>query len=46
MEPVGKSGGLAIFWKAGMDVEIVYFDKNVIASLVYLILLPHLGSFY
>ena len=35
VEPVGKSGGLAIFWKAGMDLEIVYSDKNVIASLVY-----------
>ena len=29
------SGGLAIFWKAGVDLEIVYFDRNVIASLVY-----------
>ena len=35
VEPVGKSGGLAIFWKAGMDLEMVYSDKNVIASLVY-----------
>ena len=35
VEPVGKSGGLAIFWKAVMDLEIVYSDKNVIASLVY-----------
>ncbi|KAF3951838.1 hypothetical protein CMV_022555 [Castanea mollissima] len=34
-EPVGKSGGLAIFWKAGVDLEIVYSDRNVIASLVY-----------
>ena len=35
VDPVGKSGGPAIFWKAGVDLEIVYFDKNVIASLVY-----------
>ena len=35
VELVGKFGGLAIFWKAGMDLEIVYSDKNVIASLVY-----------
>jgi len=33
VDPVGKSGGLAIFWKASVDLEIVYFDKNVIASL-------------
>ena len=35
MDPVGKSGDPAIFWKAGVDLEIVYSDKNVIASLVY-----------
>ena len=35
VDPVGKSGGLAIFWKDGVDLEIVYSDKNVIASLVY-----------
>ncbi|KAF3951928.1 hypothetical protein CMV_022471 [Castanea mollissima] len=35
VDPVGKSGGLAIFWKAGVDLEIVYSNKNVIASLVY-----------
>nr|POF00550.1 putative ribonuclease h protein [Quercus suber] len=35
VDPIGKSGGLAIFWKAGVDLEIVYSDKNVIASLAY-----------
>nr|POE89502.1 hypothetical protein CFP56_43297 [Quercus suber] len=35
VDPAGKSRGLAIFWEAGVDLESVYSDKNVIASLVY-----------
>uniref|UniRef100_A0A2N9IMG3 CCHC-type domain-containing protein n=1 Tax=Fagus sylvatica TaxID=28930 RepID=A0A2N9IMG3_FAGSY len=32
---VGKSGGLALFWKMGVELEVVYSDNNLIAALVY-----------
>uniref|UniRef100_A0A2N9ELU6 Endonuclease/exonuclease/phosphatase domain-containing protein n=1 Tax=Fagus sylvatica TaxID=28930 RepID=A0A2N9ELU6_FAGSY len=32
---VGKAGGLAIFWKAGVEMEEVYSDRFVIALLIY-----------
>uniref|UniRef100_A0A2N9ID60 Reverse transcriptase domain-containing protein n=1 Tax=Fagus sylvatica TaxID=28930 RepID=A0A2N9ID60_FAGSY len=32
---VGKVGGLALFWKLGVDLEVVYSDNHVIAALVY-----------
>nr|POE86184.1 hypothetical protein CFP56_07291 [Quercus suber] len=34
-EPVGRAGGLALFWSLGVELEVVYFDKNVISALVY-----------
>ena len=30
MAPDGLSGGLAIFWKSVLDVEILFADKNLI----------------
>ena len=35
VDVVGKAGGLAIFWKFGVDLEVVYLDRYVIASLIY-----------
>uniref|UniRef100_A0A2N9J298 CCHC-type domain-containing protein n=1 Tax=Fagus sylvatica TaxID=28930 RepID=A0A2N9J298_FAGSY len=32
---VGKAGGLAFFWKLGVDLEVVYSDNYVITALVY-----------
>lgn len=32
---VGKSGGLALFWRLGVDLEVVFSDKNMIVALVY-----------
>ena len=31
----GIVGGLALFWKLGVDLEVVYSDNHVIAALVY-----------
>ena len=33
---VGVSGGLAFFWRMGVDLEVVFSDKNMIVALVYL----------
>lgn len=30
IEPEGKSGGLAIFWKDQMDIEFLFEDKNLL----------------
>nr|POE91951.1 hypothetical protein CFP56_33154 [Quercus suber] len=35
VEPVGRAGGLALFWSLGVELEVVYSDKNVISALVY-----------
>ena len=35
MEANGRAGGLALFWRMAVDLEIVYSDSNVIASLIY-----------
>nr|POF20282.1 hypothetical protein CFP56_48188 [Quercus suber] len=32
----GKSGGLALFWRMGVDLEVVFPDKIMIVALVYL----------
>lgn len=35
VEPSGKAGGLTLFWMKGVELEVIFVDKNVIASLVY-----------
>ena len=35
VEAVCKAGGLAVFWKQGVKLEVVFANKNVVASLVY-----------
>ena len=35
VELVGKSGSLALFWRMGVDLEVVFSDKNMIVALVY-----------
>uniref|UniRef100_A0A2N9ET81 Reverse transcriptase domain-containing protein n=2 Tax=Fagus sylvatica TaxID=28930 RepID=A0A2N9ET81_FAGSY len=35
VESSGKAGGLALFWKQGVDFEVVYSDVHIIAGLVY-----------
>ena len=35
VEANGQAGGLALFWRMAVDLEIVYSDSNVIASLIY-----------
>ena len=35
VEPSEHSGGLALFWRLGVDLEVVYSDLNLIAALVY-----------
>jgi exonuclease III len=32
---VGKTGGLVLFWKAGIELEVVFENKYVMASLIY-----------
>ena len=31
----GSSGGLALFWRLGVELEVVFFDRNMIVALVY-----------
>ena len=35
VEAVGRDGGLALFWKKGVEIEVIYSNNNVIASLIY-----------
>ena len=35
MEPIGRAGGLALFWRLRVELEVVYFDKNMITAFVY-----------
>ena len=35
VEPSRRSGGFALFWRLGVDLEVVYSDLNLIAALVY-----------
>ena len=35
VDRIGKAGGLAIFWKLGVELEIVFSNSHVIAALVY-----------
>jgi len=30
IEPQGRSGGLAIFWKSHLDIEILFDDKHLL----------------
>jgi len=30
IEPIGKSGGLAIFWKQHLEIEFLFEDKNLL----------------
>ena len=34
-EAKGRAGGLALFWKKGVDLEVVSSDRYSIATLVY-----------
>ena len=35
VEANGRAGGLALFWRMVVDLEIVYSYSNIIASLIY-----------
>jgi hypothetical protein len=35
VEAFGKAGGLALFWRKGVDLEVVYSDNQIIAALIY-----------
>ena len=35
VEPSGRFGGLALFWRLGVDLEVVYSDINLITALIY-----------
>lgn len=35
IESVGKLGGLALFWKEGVELEKICGDKNVAVSVIY-----------
>ena len=35
VEPIGRAGGLALFWRLRVELEVMYFDKNMITAFVY-----------
>ena len=35
VDNVGKAGGLALFWKHGVDLEVVFANQYVVAALIY-----------
>ena len=35
VDSVGIFGGLALFWRMGVDLEVVFFYENMIVALVY-----------
>jgi exonuclease III len=35
VEANGSAGGLALFWKKGVELEVVHFDHQVISALIY-----------
>ena len=35
MDAKGKAGGLALFWRMGVDLEVVFSDDNAIVALIY-----------
>ena len=35
VDVIGKAGGLALFWRMGVDLEVVFSDDNVIVALIY-----------
>ena len=35
MDCFGRAEGLALFWKAGVDLEVVFSNNNIIAAFVY-----------
>ena len=35
VELVGRAGGLALFWSLGVELEVVYSNKNMITAFVY-----------
>jgi hypothetical protein len=34
-DSIGKAGGLALFWKLGVDLEVVFSNKYAIVTLIY-----------
>ena len=35
VEPVGQARGLALFWRLGVELKVMYSNKNMITALVY-----------
>ena len=35
MEPVGHARGLALFWRLGVELKVMYSSKNMITALMY-----------
>jgi hypothetical protein len=35
VECTGRAGGFALLWKQGVDLEVVFSNKYIIASLIY-----------
>ena len=36
VDAIGKARGLALFWRMGVDLEVVFSDDNAIVALIYL----------
>ena len=34
VDAIGKAGGLALFWRMGVDLEVVFSDDNAIVALI------------